>query len=139
MGKMVILELTEKEAELVQKLALNYGLIPRNKEVEDFTDYERRIDNTKNISDKVDLALKSQPEFPITDKDLMHIISMAKDQYLALPADLHISNKKVREDDFKHISLASAVVVWLNSKNLLKRLAAFEFTDHAYDFEDTNE
>ena len=136
---MILLELTEKEAELVQKLALNYGLVPRNKEVEDFTDYERRIDNTKNISDKVDLALLPQPEHPITDKDLFHIISMAKDQYLALPADLHISNKKVREDDFKHISLASAVVVWLNSKNLLKRLAGFEFTDHAYDFEDTNE
>lgn len=136
---MIILELTEKEAELVQTLILAHSKLERNNEIEDFSDHERRLNRCKSISEIICLAFQPQKQEAIDLLDLAYIVSNAKDQYLALPADLHISNKKVEEKDFKHISLASAVIMWLNQKNLLKRLAAFDITDHSCQFEETTE
>lgn len=75
----------------------------------------------------------------ITKNDLALIVSMAKDNYKTLHGDLHVSNKKVEQNSFLHISLVNATISWLNSKNLLKGLASFDYTDHCNDFESLEE
>ena len=75
-------------------------------------------------------------ELVITYKDLFHLVSLAKGQYLLLPNDLHISDVRVEENDYKHIALANAVIMWLNNKNALNKIARFDYTDKSCQYEE---
>ncbi len=81
--------------------------------------------------------MNENDEISITAKDLFLIISLAKDQYKLLPNGLHISGKLVEENDFKHIALANAVIMWLNRNGALKKLAKFDYTDHSAQYEES--
>ena len=71
----------------------------------------------------------------ITAKDLFDIKGLAKDVYKNIPTNLHISNKKLDEDDFVHYSLANALILWLNKNKALNTNVSFDITDHSGDFE----
>jgi hypothetical protein len=85
------------------------------------------------------MSTEPKEEFLISAKDLAFIVAQAKTEYVHLPGDLHISNQKVEEKDFKHISLANAVIMWLNSKGLLNKLVKFDYTDQSSQYEETDE
>lgn len=135
---MILLELTEAEAEAALEL-IRIGVL--NFPTEKYTAAEREKISIRaaNVCDKMIAATKPQSDHPIAIKDLFFIKSLAKDEYHKLRGDLHISNKKVEETDFMHISLVSATIMWLNSRNCLKRLATFDFTDHSSEFEEMDE
>jgi hypothetical protein len=139
MSKTILLELTERETELLQKAISTYLIKDRDMEKEDIADHDKRIARCNSILTKASSALQTQEDHIASYEDLLAILSMAKDQYLALPADLHISKKKIREEDYKHIAIVNSVIVWLNGNRLLKRLATFNVTDHSCDFEDNND
>ncbi len=139
MNKTYIVELTEKELAV-----LISGLIKERLRVEDKTpDEMSRItkEDAMRACDsawaKLDDAMRDKAEQVITMPDLNFIVSQAKAEFVRLPADLHISRKRVEQSDLKHISLAMSVIGWLNSKQVLKKLANFEFTDHSYDYEES--
>ena len=134
----MILEITEDEAETVLKF-MESGYLNFPFDRYSTTQKEKLTDLCKSVTKKIVDAAKSQPEVLIGPKDLFHMISVAKGEYGHLPADLHLSNKRVDENDFKHISLASAVIMWLNGKNLLKKAVRFDFTDLSSEFEETDE
>ncbi len=140
MSKTILLELTEKEAELVQKGVLNrqttWDLDGKDG---DFNDHENHLKRCDTILSKLEKASLPQEDHLITFKDLFYIVSLAKGQYHSLPSNPHLSGKEVKEGDLKHISLANAVIMWLNSNRLLKKLAVFDFTDSGYEFEQTEE
>jgi hypothetical protein len=132
---MILLELTEKEAELLAKV-----IVAKEEDVNcsnaGFSEKERVTKLCGSIVKKVLDAQQTQKDTYITSKDLFHIISLAKSEYPKLVGDLHLSNKKVEECDFKHISLATAVILWLNGNKLLKRLVRFDFTDNSCQYEE---
>ena len=135
---MILLELTPQEAELVQN-----GLLKEKSLWEDpeknwgnRTSAENNANRCAVILDKLLVAEQPQEQAVITFRDLFLMISNAKSQYLALPLDLHISNKKVEEVDFKHIALANALIMWLNGNSLLKKLARFDYTDNSNQYEE---
>lgn len=140
MSRTILLELTEKEAEIVRKGILHEEASwAKDGSDGDFNDHENKLNRCKVILAKWEEANKPQVEETITFNDMFNIVSMAKDEYLNLSHPLHISRTKIEEKFFVHISLAQSLIVWLNSKKLLKRLASFEFTDHSTDFEDGND
>ena len=135
---MILLELTEKEF-LTVHLAVNVlckASTVLHEERKQETD-RKNIEVCNSVLEKLDLAHESQEAVLITSKDFFDLMSLTKLEYHRLHADLHISNKKVEESDFKHISLARAVIMWLNGKNLLKRLVKFDYTDQSSQYEET--
>lgn len=131
---MILLELTKKEAEVIrQALALKKDLPP--KDGIGLTEKEKEDKFSDLVLAKLEAASQPKQDALLSYKDLFLIIDSAKQNYLNLSPDLHISNKKVEENDFKHIALANAVIVWLSSKSLLKRLAKFDFTDSSCQYE----
>jgi hypothetical protein len=75
----------------------------------------------------------------IKAKDLFSIVSMSKQEIVRLPSNLHISDQKVEECDYRHIAVANSLIVWLNKNNALKELVEFDFTDHSCDYESNEE
>ena len=75
----------------------------------------------------------------ITNRDFFGIRSLAVGTYKTLGSNLYISNKKVESRDLANISLAESLLVWLNSKGVLKKLVRFDFTDCSADFEPMND
>lgn len=73
-----------------------------------------------------------------THKDLLNIKDLAKNEFRNLPGDLWLSNKKLEENEVVQISLANAIVSWLNGKELINGSVSFDYTDHSSEFE-TNE
>lgn len=134
MSKLFILELTEEEMETTLRF-MNSGCVNINRDVS-FEEKEKQSNICKSVTKKFIDSLKSKKDEVITFKDLQNIKCVASDQYLKLGATLQISNKKVDNKDFVHISLANALLMWLNSKNLLKRLARFDVTDDSYEYEE---
>lgn len=141
MSRTILVELTEKEVE-----ALENGLIKEKASLEDArsseigkTAIEKKLEGCNSAWAKLDNAKRVKPDAIITNKDLFLIKSMAKSEYNNLSNDLHISKKKVEEEDFVHISLANALIMWLNSKNLLKRLAVFDYTDESFKYDGNEE
>lgn len=135
---MILLELTEKEFEMVQ-LAVGTAFIA-NSEAYDTNKQEvnrKRMDTYNAVLSKLELSSKPKEDVLITSKDLSHLKSLAKGEYHRLPGNLQISNKTVEQEDFVHISLANAVVMWLNSKDLLKRVARFDYTDDSFEYEES--
>lgn len=138
---MVLLELTQQEAEV-----LGHAIILKEIALQDElkksigkTTLEGDITRCHSLWSKLDKAKHPQQDVLITSKDLFRIICMAKEEYLKLGSETYISEKEVPQNELVHISLASAVISWLNSKNLLKRLARFDFTDSSCKYEETTE
>ncbi len=128
---MILLELTEQEAEAIQRT-----ISLENDEGFTFSERERRLHVQESVLAKIKLALQAQPEVLITSKDLFSIVDLAKSEYRNLPDNLCISNKMVEQSDLPKISLAKALIMWLNSRSLLKNLVSFDFTDTSSDFEE---
>lgn len=141
MSKVILLELTEKEAEVLANGLIKERYSWEGKDPMEVprTIIDKSIEICNSAWAKLDEAKHAKPDLLITAKDLFHIKSLAKNEYLNLRNDLHISNKIVEQEDFVHISLASALIMWLNGKSLLKRLAKFDFTDHSSEFEEMDE
>src|ERR1700688_1027064 len=140
MNKNILLELTEKEGDFINKdISVKREVWSKS---QDSTGYENRMNLIKTcdiLLAKLESASQPQKEVLIVPKDLSYLISLAKNQYKYLSSDIHISGKKVEESDFKHISLAQAVIMWLNSQNLLKREVKFNFTDNSYEYDSIEE
>ena len=141
MNKTILLELTEKEAEL-----LGYGLIKEGYYWRDAdpkaisrTAKEKNVEICNIVWQKLEEAKQVKEDTLITDKDFKDLISLANGQYARLPLDLHISNIKVEDAHIRLICLANALIMWLNGKSLLKRLAKFDFTDMSCQYEETND
>lgn len=138
MNKTILLELTEKEAEVVRNAI--------ERESKHWDKFDRRdmsgilIENTINtcnsIQEKMALASEPSKHILINKKDFFNILSIAKGEYLYLSGNIHISGEKIEEKYLVHISIANAVIVWLNNSRLLKRLAVFDYTDHSCDYEE---
>jgi hypothetical protein len=132
----ILLELTEQEAEIVRNGIL---LEQQVRGKEDRTDYDNKVSRCDKILFKLWAAKEPQKDVLIGPKDLVQIVSTAKSQHVFLPANLYISNKKVEEEDFRYISLANSLILWLNGKELLKKLVRFDITDLSNEFEETEE
>lgn len=135
---MNILELTEKEVEFV-KNAVVLARSQWDKEKRDYDDHEINADRANVILEKLEKALKPRADVLITYRDLFHMIDKAKTEYLNLPDDMHISNKRVEKKDLIHIAVAKSTISWLNSKNALKNLAVFDNTDKSCEYEENQE
>lgn len=136
---MILLELTNKELELLKQ-----GLIKEEIWWQDKEDISGSLRETKthlchSLWAKLDNVEQIQPDALISSKDLFYLVSSAKTEFLGLRADLYLSNKRVDENDFKHIALANALIMWLNGHKLLKRLVKFDFTDISSQYEETEE
>lgn len=79
----------------------------------------------------------NQKETLIKIKDLNSIRSVAIQEYVRLPSEVEISNKKVDEKDFLMISVANSMLMWLNSNGLLTNLVKFDFTESTTKYEET--
>ena len=139
MSKVILLELNEKEAEVLKNAILKERHWWDSEEA-DTVNKERMKEKILalclSIDTKLDNAQQVQPDSIITSKDLHNIKSLAKDEYVKLSSTLQISNKAVEQKDFVHISLTSALILWLNRNNLLKRLVKFDITDDRYEYEE---
>lgn len=118
MSKTYLVELTEYEIEHLQD-GLS-GLKP-------------------SILSKLNEALIPQENILITHKDYKNLLSLAKDEWVKLPKELRISNKETDDKDLVRFSLANALIMWLNNKNVLKRLVRFDFTDHSNEYDSTGD
>lgn len=135
---MILLELTEDEAETVLKeMSFSKNAILKNGI--GHAEKERLAKTRESIIGKLEIASKPKEDLLITHKNLLEIISLAKSQYQELRGDLCISKETVLPAHRLHISLANALVLWFNSKNMLKRLARFDYTDNSYQYESEEE
>jgi hypothetical protein len=135
---MILLELTEKEAEIVKQALNKEKAHWENSSPKEIS--RSLIDNNlsicENVFKKINFAFEPQLDVLITSNQLFGIISSAKDEYHKLVPNLHISNKIVDQNDLKHISLANAFILWLNGNKLLKRLVKFDYTDNSCQYEE---
>jgi len=133
---MILLELTEYEVEIVQKM-LEVGWL--NIVHEDYTNIqqENMSKACTSISEKIVQAVKPKIDVLINYKDLSYIKSVANNFYRELRGDTRISNKQIEEKDFSIISLANATIMWLNQKQVLKNLVKFDIKDHSVEYEET--
>ena len=134
----IILELTPRELEV-----LKYGLLKEEETLRDSLSKEvvpGTLRNDINMCHRLwaylDDAVKPKEDALITYQDLFDIVSVAKDQFTDLHFDTHISEQKVEQRYFLHISLANSLLMWLNKNNLLKRNVGFEYTDSSCKFEE---
>ena len=128
---------TEKEIEILKEAIVAKREFISQSEM-GWSEKERGVGICDAVIGKIESASQPKLDVLITSKDLFQIVSLAKRGYHDLHADIHISNKKVEQNDFRHISLANAVILWLNEKNLLKRLVIFDYTDHSCQYEETD-
>lgn len=134
--KLFLLELTEKETDYLHEALVNSLQLALAADLRE-TEKERYIARFSNLADKLKVATQPRDNDLLSNRDLHDIISMAKKEYLSLPHDLHISNKVVEPTDFKHIALVNAAIMVFNSKNLMKNVAKFDYTDKSGDYEET--
>ena len=129
----MIVEFTEEEANAIQKY-VTIGLFTSKDR-----DHSYMISVLESASAKIAAAFEPRQDTIISSNDLALIVSTAMGDYKTLHGDLHISNKKVEQKSFVHISLVNAAISWLNSKNLLKGLARFDYTDCSNEFDSLEE
>jgi len=131
----ILLELTEKEVETIHEFMevgwLNYPHSDRS-----HAERERLSSLCQSVASKLREALKPKEDALITSKDLFHLKDLAKSEYRKLPGSTQISNQNVEQKDLVHISLANAVISWLNGKNLLKKPVRFDYTDNSCQYEE---
>lgn len=135
---MILLELTEKELEVLRAGLIKEKLSWEGKDISEFSraTIENKLAACYLAEAKMDIAIEPKEEVLITFKDLFYIISKTNDEFRNLPADMHITSKKIEECDFVHIALANTIIMWLNSKNLLKQVAKFDYTDQSAQYEE---
>jgi hypothetical protein len=134
----ILLELTPKEAEFIREvIALEIGHVAESKV--EWAEKERKTGICNSFLKKVDRASEPSRDEVITAKELYLLISQAKREYLSLPSDMHVSGKRVDKQDLVHVAVANALILWLNGKNLLKRLVKFDITDQSGQYEETDE
>lgn len=135
---MILLELTEKELKILESALIKEKVYWEDADPKQIS--RTLIENNKIVCNtlwsKLDESKQSKNDVLITFKDLSHIKSVAMDNYNDIPMNLQISNKKVEQKDFVHISLASSLISWLNNKQLLKNLVRFDYTDDSAEFEE---
>jgi hypothetical protein len=112
MSKLYLLELTEQELENLQKFELK-----------------------PSILSKIEQSMQDSSKELLSYNDYKNILSFAKDEWIKLPQNLRITNKEMEEKDLVHISLANALIMWFNKKNLLKKFVGFDFTDHSNEYD----
>jgi hypothetical protein len=141
MSKKILLELTESEVEMIQSGIQKERSSWLEKNITEVSEtlMGNNVRHCDSVLNKIGEASKPQKDVLIGSNDLFLIISNAKNEYGKIRGDLRISNKSVEEKYFIHIALANSMIMWLNGKNLLKRLAKFDYTDHSYEFEETEE
>lgn len=132
----MIIEMSEREAAAVLKLMevgwLNFR--EENKET------KLKMSELAQSATKKIIEAHTEPEpLKITLNDLFLIKSAANAEYQRLPTNLHISNKAVESSDLVHIALANALIMWLNGKHVLKKLAGFDYTDLSAEYESMEE
>jgi hypothetical protein len=131
---MIFLELTQKEVATILEMVETRLL---NKPPGCSFDHNEMVSEVcKSIIEKITKSKSPKKDVLITMKDLSTIKSMAVDNYNHMSPNLQISNKKVDKKDFVHISLANAFISWLNNKQLLKNLVAFDCTDDSAEYEE---
>jgi hypothetical protein len=137
MNKTILLELTEKEAEVVNRSLIREKdyWSAMGPEVSGVL-IENNLTVVVDVVKKLWASNQPQEDVLIQAKDFLNLIAMARKEFLRLNGDLHISNKKVEQKDLVHISVANSLIVWLNGKNLLKKLVKFDYTDHSCDYEE---
>jgi hypothetical protein len=136
--KTVLLELTEAEVTVLQEALNQYE--DRVHDLDASRTFKENLTNLcGSIVKKTIDASQEKSDVLVAAKDLFYIISMAKEQYHHIHGETYISHKRVEESDFKHISLANAVILWLNKNDLLKNNVRFDFTDQTYQYEGNGE
>lgn len=123
---MILLELTEEELNIITK-----ALISERKLDEQLWHNEKEKKESLCISvlDKFEIARIKPKEEVIKFKDFEDMINIAKQNYFNSGTEIFISNKKVEEGYITYLCFLEAFTSWLNKRNLLKRLACFDFTD----------
>jgi hypothetical protein len=135
---MILLELTEKETDFIKEVIALEKVAVANSDV-GFAEKERKTGICDSFLAKVEAAEKPKEDLLITYKDLFYLISATKEKYLWLGSEIYISNKLVEQNYYNYISLANALIMWFNSKGILKKLAAFDYTDQSAQYEETDE
>jgi len=138
MGKTGLVEFTEEEAGMILEF-MEIGWSNRHKDITLRTELEKKVDVYRSVYAKIDESFDDKPDVLITAQDYNRIKDLAVGQFHNLRNDLYLSNKKMEEKDSVHISLANAVIGWLNNKGLLKRLPRFDYTDHSSEYEEMEE
>lgn len=136
---MILLELSEKELEVLKQGLIKEKYFWEEKEGISSGLRDDKADLCNSLWAKLDVCDRVKPDILISLKDLFHIVSVAKNEYFNLRADLYVSNKRVEENDFKHIALANSLIMWLNGHRLLKQLVKFDLTDTSSQYEQTEE
>lgn len=131
---MILLELTEIEVDFLKEVIELEKVSVAASNVE-YAEKERKTGICNTFLKKITLACKPKSDILITYQDLFCMISDAKQEYTQLPLDLHISDKEVQQNYYVHIAVANVMIMWLNSKRLLKGLARFDYTDQSSAFE----
>jgi hypothetical protein len=132
MNKKFLIELTEKETEVLKKwfnIEMMGFVLDSPKELEAYSSILEKVNKSKELKE-ADL---------INSQDLFDIVSNAKREMVNLPGNLHLSNKKVEESNFRNICVASATIMWLNGRQLLKNNVNFDYTDHSCEYEQIEE
>jgi hypothetical protein len=138
MSKIVLVELTEQEAETILSL-MEIGWLNKPKENMLRADIEKISALSQSAHKKIVEGFIDMPDVLITAQDYNRIKDLSVGQFHNLRNDLYVSNKKMEERDSVHISLANAVIGWLNSKGLLKQVPRFDYTDHSSEYEEMEE
>ena len=138
MSKTGLVEFTEEEAQMVLSL-MEIGWPNKHKDITLKTELEKIKNVYRSVYAKIDESFDDKPDVLITANDYNRIKDLAVGQFHNLRNDLYVSNKKMEERDSVHISLANAVIGWLNNKGLLRRLPRFDYTDHSSEYEEMEE
>lgn len=123
---MILLELTEEELNIIKK-----AIITEHKLDEQllFNEKQKKERLCLSTLTKIELTTLAQKDTLIKYDDFENMVSIAKQNYVRLGTEVFLSNKKVEENYFVYLCFLEAFTSWLNEKNLLKRLARFDFTD----------
>lgn len=137
MGKTFLLELTEKEVDVLQNALIREKFFwgRKGQEEASSTTIDNNINTCDSVLNKLEKSFQKQSTILITAKDLFFIKSLANDEYRRLPSNTKLSGKEVEQKDLVHISVANALISWFNSKDILKRLVRFDNTDDSFDYE----
>jgi len=121
-----LLELTEEEINIVAKAIITERKLDERLS---FSEKERKENVCLSLMNKIEIARIDPKDEMVKFSDFDSIVSIAKENYSRLGTEIFISNKKVEENYLTYLCFLEAFTSWLNRKNLLKRLARFDFTD----------
>lgn len=68
-------------------------------------------------------------EHVVNYRDYFNILSRAKTLYTKISLPVRLSRKELEPNDSVHITTMESFVMYLNEKNLLKKLVKFDYTE----------